>query len=311
MAPGYPSLFLPKCVMSTMYNPAELKCSPSHDTLSKRIKNRKSEENKENNRAYIGRMIQVSDKQDTGVDKWDITKKHTCKCACGNEFTNRDQTGISANAIEITAAERNEKNYKGKGKKSQNVPDACTASIKDDKNKSEIVQRSIEYATADRDEVSSNNSQDATKSEESGIFDEHVKVNTEGRQIEDTRNKATKPTPVPKVQKITNYIGKSCETKRQDKILGHGTVLSCSSNNYIIEVEDETTDNSSCLSSDNDNDDMNETREMQDRRVYRKSTSSKTKRKKVSRVREKKSNVNFHKDDYDLRKLVINAEDIE
>ena len=92
--------------------------------MSKRIKNRKSEENKENNRAFIGRMIQVSDKQDTGVDKWDITKKHTCKCACGNEFTNRDQTGISANAIEITAAERNEKNYKGKGKKSQNVPDA-------------------------------------------------------------------------------------------------------------------------------------------------------------------------------------------
>ena len=306
MAPGYPSLFLPKCVVSTMYNPAELKCSPSHDALSKRIKDRKSEANKENNRIFMGRILQVSDKQDIGVDKWDITKKHTCKCACGNEFTNRDQTEISANAIEITAEQRNEKNCKGKGKKSQNVPDACTASVNDDKNKSEIVQRSIESGTADRDEVSSNNSQDATKSEESGIFDEHVKVDTK-----DTRNKATKPTPVRKDQNITKYIGKSCKNKRQDKILKHGMAQSCSSNNYIIEVEDETTDDSSCLSSDNDNDDMNETREMRDQRVYRKSTSSKTKHKKGSRVREKKSNVNFQKDDYDLRKLAINAEDIE
>ena len=259
-------------------------------------------------------MIWVSNREDFGVDEREAPKNHTWECACGKEISHTGQTEINAEAIDTTVTQRNYQNCKGKGKKSQNIPDEQTVRINDDTDKQENFQGSTESATADKEEVSNHNSQDVTETEQSGIFDEQVKVDTEGRQSEENGNKETKPFPASRDQKLRSmkYIGKSCKNKRHDKIPGHRKAISCSSNNYIIEVEDESTGNSSYLSSDSEVDDLNESKEIvQNQGTYQKSKSSKRKCSKGYRVRGKRPNVNFQKDDFDFKKLVMKAEDIE
>ena len=298
MAPGYPSLFLPKYVLSNMYNPTKLKCSPSHATRINRL-NRMLQE-KDNQPVMNGKTIQSA-----SLTKIDVTVQHTCRCACGKEFNDSGQKPkmFTINEAETEAERFKELNTKGKGKKSQKFLNDAPAEDSREKNKCTSIQNiaRTEPETTGKEDTTSSNSQDTAKSEESGIFDENIKTELEsGQKIEPRR---IEDTSISRDQKITDYIRKSCQNKTDNSDSEQRNIVKCSQKSYTVEVDSETTDVSSYHSTDNDLD-LDNT----NKRAHRKSKSSRRKHKRGSR-REKKTEEHSKKDD--SKHLVMNAEDIE
>ena len=165
MVPGYPSLFLPRDIMSSKYKLARFSCSPSHDVLVKRINRQKSENSKlsvQDNRIYGGDVNKSIQQPDL------VLGQQSCRCCYRNEINDTGQSKLEVKPVEESTQEPHEiKSSKGKGKKSSTVSDVAKRSTSGKNSKSEEV------------EVNSDTSHKSTESEESGLFHDKVKAEIE------------------------------------------------------------------------------------------------------------------------------------
>ena len=290
MAPGYPSLFLPKYEMSTRYNPATLKCSPSHATLVNTMNKKKLEEKRTksmNKTLHIAAWNQGNEEE-----KVHGSEDHSCTCNCHNEINDTHLKVKKDEQEGKLTEERNKdidtKETKGKGKKNRPASEVPKGS----ESENDIV------ANPEAGDVPT---QDVVKSDEGGVFDTQ-------EQERDEKSK-----DVSKSEKITAYSENASKPKPEHESTAYRKAISYSNNSYIIKVENETTDQCSTVSTDNDdeeNSDQNNRKMMEDTGIAVRTKPSKRKHRKVSRMKERSLSISVQ-EDYDLNKLVMDAEEIE
>ena len=274
--------------MSTRYDPATVKCSPSHATLVNMM-NKKLEEANSSQISVCNQANEIGE---------NILSESDCcgyKCRCKIKDTGPED--IKDNEKGKPTQEKNEtidsKKTKRMGKKS------CTISESSKNGQSDNDREGTS-------EVSKTTTQDGTKTDESDVFDDKTEVKDQV-QSQETNSKAKYSS---KTLKITAYVKKSSKTKVECKNTEHRKATSYSNNNYVVEVENETTDHSS---TDNDADEVKEKKTKQtlkDSGIDVRTKSSKRKQKKGSVFKEARSSISLQ-EDHDLNKLVMDAEEIE
>lgn len=295
MAPGYPSLFLPKYEVSTRYNPATLECSPSHATLVNRTNKKKLQQKgtKTMNKTLDVVAIWSQGKKE---EKGNCSDYYSCTCKCHSEI---NDTGLKAKQDEQErklTEERNKdietKETKGKGKRYRPVSERFKGSEREN-------DKVVNPETGDIP------TQDVAKSDENGIFD---------TQEQERDEKSTKD--VSKSKTITADAKKSYNSskpKPEPESTVYRKAISYSNNSYITEVENKTTDHCSNASTDNDldeNSDQNNRKIMEDNSINVRIKPPKIKHMNGSRMKERRSSISLQ-DDYDLNKLVMDGEEIE